>query len=328
MAPPMPSLTLPGSGRLTSRLGFGCGSLMRIPSQRDRDVVLQAAYEAGIRHFDVARMYGLGQAEAELGRFLGRSRGDVTVGTKLGIEVGSAGSLSGAQSLLRRVIALHPAIRALARKVAGGATARKKDFGVAAARASVAQSLAELAVDRVDLLFLHEPELSDLTDPLLLDFLEERKASGVCGAFGVSGETEDVLRIAERHPSLGQAVQVRHDAFAPSLGPITAMRPAFLGIFGVLHRALPATRRFLSSHPDIAAEWSRTLDADLGAPEGLSSVLLACGAAETSGGMVLFSTTRPSRIASTARGFSALLGKNEALLAFARLLRERLPPPG
>src|SRR6185503_14619010 len=51
------------------RLGFGCASLMRVPSRREREALLGEAFEQGIRHFDVARMYGLGAAESELGRF-------------------------------------------------------------------------------------------------------------------------------------------------------------------------------------------------------------------------------------------------------------------
>src|SRR5262245_15220330 len=115
--PNVPSVTLPGSGRSTSRLGFGFGTLMRIPRLEDRDAVLRAAYEAGIRHFDVARSYGLGRAESELGRFLKTAGGGVTVGTKFGIDAGPTAAIGGgAQSTLRRLIALHPAIRAVARK--------------------------------------------------------------------------------------------------------------------------------------------------------------------------------------------------------------------
>ena len=57
------------------------GSISRRESLR----LLEAAFDAGIRHFDVAPMYGYGEAEGCLGEFLQRHRADVTVTTKYGI---------------------------------------------------------------------------------------------------------------------------------------------------------------------------------------------------------------------------------------------------
>ncbi|HET9153536.1 MAG TPA: aldo/keto reductase [Solirubrobacterales bacterium] len=64
-----PALEFLYGKRANVRLGFGCASLMRLPSRRRRQALLAEAFEQGIRHFDVARMYGLGAAEGELGRF-------------------------------------------------------------------------------------------------------------------------------------------------------------------------------------------------------------------------------------------------------------------
>ncbi|WP_176704326.1 aldo/keto reductase, partial [Mycobacterium malmoense] len=72
-----------------SAVGFGCGGLMQSPSRRERMAVLGAAVDNGITHFDTARMYGLGMAEAELGAFLRTvPRDTVTIATKFGIDVG------------------------------------------------------------------------------------------------------------------------------------------------------------------------------------------------------------------------------------------------
>jgi D-threo-aldose 1-dehydrogenase len=66
-------------------LGFGSANLFRLPSGAQRVQVLRAAYHAGVRHFDVAPLYGLGLAESEIGRFA-RGRGDtITIATKFGI---------------------------------------------------------------------------------------------------------------------------------------------------------------------------------------------------------------------------------------------------
>src|ERR1700744_3740829 len=81
----MEQITLGTSGRQTTRLGFGCSSLMAAAGRRESRRPLEAAYDAGIRHFDVAPMYGYGEAESCLGDFLQNHRGQVTITTKYGI---------------------------------------------------------------------------------------------------------------------------------------------------------------------------------------------------------------------------------------------------
>ena len=56
----LPVISL-STGRNTTALGFGCASLMRLPEARDRQRLLDLAVDLGIRHFDGARLYGLGQ---------------------------------------------------------------------------------------------------------------------------------------------------------------------------------------------------------------------------------------------------------------------------
>ena len=81
----MEQIILGTSGRPTTRLGFGCGNLMGALGRRDSLKLLETAYDAGIRHFDVAPMYGYGEAESCLGEFLQHHRGQVTITTKYGI---------------------------------------------------------------------------------------------------------------------------------------------------------------------------------------------------------------------------------------------------
>src|SRR5260370_38076242 len=81
----MQTIPLADTNRQTTRLGFGCGSIMGATNRRDSLKLLETAYEAGIRHFDVAPMYGYGEAETCLGEFLEHHRGQITVTTKYGI---------------------------------------------------------------------------------------------------------------------------------------------------------------------------------------------------------------------------------------------------
>lgn len=58
------------NGRNTTNLGFGCASLMRLPTAGSRDRLLRTVIDEGITHFDVARMYGSGEAEGIVGSSL------------------------------------------------------------------------------------------------------------------------------------------------------------------------------------------------------------------------------------------------------------------
>src|SRR5580704_5777538 len=99
-------------GITSTRIGFGCAGLMREPSARKRQGLLAAAFDQGITHFDVARMYGLGAAEGELGRCARDRRDRVVIATKFGIEPASAsGRLAHLQGPARWLLARYPALR-------------------------------------------------------------------------------------------------------------------------------------------------------------------------------------------------------------------------
>ncbi|MFX6040902.1 aldo/keto reductase, partial [Acinetobacter baumannii] len=62
------------SKELSGRLGFGCAPMLGRVGRKDSLRALAIAYDNGIRHFDVARSYGFGEAEALLGEFLAGKR--------------------------------------------------------------------------------------------------------------------------------------------------------------------------------------------------------------------------------------------------------------
>jgi choline dehydrogenase-like flavoprotein len=75
------SIHLPHTNATTSQLGFGCAYLLGQGLDREASRrVLDAAWDAGIRHFDAARLYGMGDTETMLGEFL-RTHPEATVTT-------------------------------------------------------------------------------------------------------------------------------------------------------------------------------------------------------------------------------------------------------
>jgi D-threo-aldose 1-dehydrogenase len=87
-----------GKGALRfTELGFGTapiGGLYRPVGAEEAQATMQAAWDDGVRYFDTAPLYGLGQSETRLNRLLqGKARGDYVVSTKVGrtLRVASKG---------------------------------------------------------------------------------------------------------------------------------------------------------------------------------------------------------------------------------------------
>jgi hypothetical protein len=132
-------------------------TLMREPSARRRRMVLETAYELGIRHFDVAPLYGLGRAEPDLGEFI-RSAGvlDVTVATKFGLAPSRrAQVIAPLQAPIRSAMARSNAVRRLG-KAAERSAGAVASLSPGRLDVSVAHSLDKLGLPRVDVLILHE----------------------------------------------------------------------------------------------------------------------------------------------------------------------------
>ncbi|GLY70849.1 aldo/keto reductase [Amycolatopsis taiwanensis] len=128
-------------------LGFGAatlGGLFEPMTDEQSGEVLEAAWEAGIRYFDTAPHYGAGLSEERLGRFLaGKPRDEFVLSTKVG-----------------RL--LVPREGPPPDGVAGfyGAPNRDRvfDFSRDGVLRSLAESLERLGLDRVDIVFIHDPD--------------------------------------------------------------------------------------------------------------------------------------------------------------------------
>jgi len=311
----MNEVELAGTGLVTTRLGFGCGPLLRVGSARERQRLLGAAHEAGIRHFDVARSYGLGAAEGELGRFARGRRAELVIATKFGIDVDRrARRLRAVQGVARRVLAAFPALRGALRRP-GAALLEARRYDAAKARESLETSLRELGTDYLDLFLLHEPSLAAVTGSDVIPFLEEARRQGKIRTFGVSGLFEDVVSIAEALPALAPVVQFPSDVFSRN-----AERPPAAGLpakvtFSPLSAALGRVVRHASRDAATRRRWGDLVGVDCGSPETLAPLLIRCCLEANPAGVVLFSTTQPRRLralasAAEAKGsVSALVGR-------------------
>jgi len=184
------------SQRSMPALGYGAanvGNLFRELSDDEAWAVLEAAWDAGIRYYDTAPHYGLGLSERRLGAFLQtKPRDEFVLSTKVG-----------------RLLRPNP------EHTAGGLDTandfhvpddlqRVWDFSEAGIRAGIAESQERLGLERIDLLYLHDPERHDLDLALESAFpaLEAVRAEGVVGAIGVGSMVSDALARSVREADL------------------------------------------------------------------------------------------------------------------------------
>lgn len=187
---------LGSTGLATTALGFGAaaigGLFEAVPSSVARDAV-DRAWDVGVRYFDVAPLYGYGLAERRLGNALRRRpRSDFVVSTKVGRLLIPAD-----------VVEMHPELERDLQAVDGvpdalfpgaGAVRPVFDFSGDGIRRSLESSLERLGLDRVDIVYLHDPDLhwkQAVADayPTLWRLREQ----GVVGAIGVGMNDASVL---------------------------------------------------------------------------------------------------------------------------------------
>ncbi|HEY2636098.1 MAG TPA: aldo/keto reductase, partial [Solirubrobacteraceae bacterium] len=272
----------------TARLGYGCAGLMRIPSGRKRQDLLAATLDAGIAHFDTARMYGLGAAEAELGRFARGRRDRMTIATKFGIEPTPTSWMTRLQRPARALLARFPALRKAVKR-REGMLHEPHRYDVATARASLERSLAELGTDYLDFFFVHDPQPEDeVPFEDLREFLDGERQAGRILAWGVAGEARPAATAAGF--GVPVVVQARQDVFSRAQEP-----PAQIA-FGVLARALARILEHVGSSEDVAHRWAEATGEDCRDSDVVTRLLLQDALQANPAGAVLFTTTRRDRV--------------------------------
>ncbi|MEX0368193.1 MAG: aldo/keto reductase [Ruegeria sp.] len=135
-----------GNGGLTfTELGFGTaplGNLYRAISDDDARATLEAAWDAGVRYFDTAPLYGLGLSETRLNPFLrDKPRDEYVLSTKVG----------------RLIQHCAPEHRSGVGKWFEVPQRREQyDYTYDGIMRSFEHSFSRLGVDRVDILYVHD----------------------------------------------------------------------------------------------------------------------------------------------------------------------------
>jgi D-threo-aldose 1-dehydrogenase len=173
--------------------GTGLGNLYApIPTEVARATVI-AAHRSEVGFFDTAPSYGNGLSELRLGAALAEvPREEVVVSTKVGYALEPLAGRRGARTMFADALPYRP----------------RTDFSLAAVERSLADSLERLGLDRVDVVWLHDPDEAaslrpDSTRPRrnhfeqamsdAYPFLARLREQGTIGAIGVGMNQSQML---------------------------------------------------------------------------------------------------------------------------------------
>ena len=306
----MEQLTL--AGRPTTSLGFG-GSLLGSTTPAVSLQLLNTAYDEGIRHFDVAPLYGFGRSESMLREAFGKRLQDVTITTKYGLAAPAHSSWIGPlHRLAKAVLSPLPGMKRVLQKTRGAEEA-EPPLTAAAAGQSIDNSLRQLGVETIDLLLLHEATPDRLRDQDLLGLLEDYRHRGKIRQFGVGSRSERVCACLRERPDFCPIVQFEWNVFS-------AMDPELATLPRIVHGSLTGPRAafttWLLEDAQRCARWSLLAGVDLREPGIINRLLFKASLENHAGHIVLFSTRTVANIKSNVQTAS-----DKSLAAPARVLK-------
>ena len=233
------SRPLPDTSLALSELSLGCsqlGNLYREVSEAEARSTVDAAWELGVRGFDTAPHYGLGLSERRLGAALAaHPRDSYVLSSKVGRLLEPIRAVNGLDDQGFVVPATHR---------------RVWDFSRDGIRRSLDESLQRLGLDRLDIVYLHDPD-AHWDEVLATGYpaLEELRAEGVVGAIGAGMNQSKMLADFVRETDIdvvmlaGRYTLLEQDALDDLLPMCLERRVAVVaaGVFnsGLLARASP-----------------------------------------------------------------------------------------
>ncbi|PDS36741.1 pyridoxal 4-dehydrogenase [Rhizobium anhuiense] len=256
-----------------TEISFGAaalGGLYRACPREQAMDTLQAAWDSGIRYFDVAPWYGLGLAERRVGDFLrDQPNGSYVLSTKVGrllrpVPTGTVPDYSYVDPL---------------------SFDADYDYSYDGIMRSVEFSYARLGLNRIDILYVHDIGVythgaakNAVHQKQFLDSgvkaLEELKSSGAISAFGLGVNEVPVCLDVMRHADLdcillaGRYTLLDRSAVAELL-PLCRQKGTSLVVGGVFNSGILATGPVPGSHFDYMPATDDVL-AKVGAMEAIA----------------------------------------------------------
>jgi aryl-alcohol dehydrogenase-like predicted oxidoreductase len=184
-------------------LGLGCsriGSLGNPVPMRDIRALLERSLELGVNLFDTADIYGQGDSEREIGKFLAGRRDRAFVVTKVGKR------FSRKMQLMRPLKPLLKPLLARTKSAKSAVVGQRDanlatDFSPHHIAAAADASLRRLGFEQVDALLLHSPPAAEI-GPAVGEALAALKKAGKVSHFGISCDDLPALKSALEIPGV------------------------------------------------------------------------------------------------------------------------------
>ena len=226
------------------RLGLGgapLGNLFKAVTDADAELLLHTAWQSGCRSYDTAPLYGHGLSEQRMGQALqGRPRDAFVLSSKVGRLLTSDANAPRHQHGYVDVLPFT----------------QSWDFSDAGTRRSVQQSLQRLGLDRLDVVYVHDPDAAthgDHAPQVLRQVIEETlpalqalKKEGLVRAIGLGTNDVEVVLQVLRHADFdvlmlaGRYTLLDHSAL-PELLPQCITRGVRVALGGVFNSGILAT---------------------------------------------------------------------------------------
>ncbi len=280
--------------RLVGRVGFGCVGLTAISDKQDALRLLERAYDAGIRHYDTARAYGMGRSERILGEFARTRRDKITITTKFGITppsyVKSVPFLSGIKRTLKKLPFLDRRVR---QAVSSGSS--MGNFDCKTAQQSLDASLKALKTDYIDFWLLHEATMDMATSSELLEFLVSRRSAGQIRHIGIGSAYDKIDGKTEALPEEIDILQFENNILSPRLDSFKNVEQRFIISHSALLPAKAIVRGLIRDQTRIST-FKNKHGFDLSEVKVVVKLLLAWALESNPKGCVLFGSTSPQHL--------------------------------
>jgi len=280
---------------ISSRLIFGCASLMNIKNTSERQKLLNKVYEKGINHFDVAPIYGFGECEKELAKFI-VNKEKVKITSKFGLGTkGITKTFSKNQNHLRSILRKNLFIKKIAHKYYSNFSL-EKSFNIAECKKSIKNSLRILGIEKIENYLLHEPSIREEIQIGIEDTLIYLKEEGLFKNYGISGYKTNLNLIYKNRPKLfKEVVQTDGGIFKDESENILNQCKVRIK-FGILKSSLPKLKNIFTSFEFISDYWSNRLNLDLRDEENLCTIILAAALSKNNKDKIIFSTLKIGKL--------------------------------
>jgi D-threo-aldose 1-dehydrogenase len=324
---------------LQGPLGFGSaplGNMFREIPEEEAAATVDAAWQAGIRYFDTAPVYGAGLAESRLGQALaGHARAEYVISTKVGRvildEMDTARATGGPFSF-------------------GNKNKIANDYSADATLRTIAGSLKRLNTDHLDIVFVHDVAQDTYGDEWLARFEQARtgafraltrlREEGVIKGWGLGVNRTEPLEITlaleEFQPDVflmaGRYTLLDHAHALQRLMPAAVRQQVDIVVGGPYSSGILAggsTFEYQQASPAIVAQVERIKAIAARHGVGVKAAALQFALAHPAVAAVIPGASRPARIAEDQAALQAAIPPAFwAEMRDAQLVAPDAPLPG